>query len=322
MKMLTVFALCVLVAAATSCTDKPTNQSDKQPVAAAPAAPANAQQPTPTPSTPAKPDPAPVKPTPVVSTPVEPAQPAKPVEPKTPPTPVVAAPPAPAAPVVPAAKVGVLDVPMIDAAPKIDGDLDDAAWAKAASTTTFKTGDGADPSVKTKLLVAQDKDTLYVAIVCTEKGGTDKLTVGFKGHDEDGIWQDDSVELFIDPTNKRQSYYQIIVNSKGATWDVYHAEINAPDASWEPKYKTAVKVGKESWVVEYALPLSIFNRTATSGDTWAFNVLRNAQGPGESIYFSPTGGTAHDPAKFGTLSGIKTTWKDRAVEANKPVNKE
>lgn len=40
----------------------------------------------------------------------------------------------------------------------------------------------------------------------------------------------------------------------------------------------------------------------------------------ENIYFNtPVGGTAHVPAKFGTLTGIKTVWKDRAVEPNKPV---
>lgn len=293
MKTLSMLIAGVLIAVGISCAEKPASQPDK------PSTPSTPKSESVSPKT----DPA-AQPAPIV-TPAQPAQPAQPVKPVEHPLPPVTP---------PAGKAGVLDVPVADAAPKIDGVLDDAAWAKAA-TATLRTSEGKVPAVKSRVLVMQDKDHLYVAVECEEKGGAAKIAADTKQHDTSGIWQDDGVELFIDPTNQRKSYYQIIANTAGATWDAYHAESNSPDMSWEPKFTTAAKVGKESWVIEFALPLSMFNHTATSGAAWAFNVQRDGPDVSNEVYFSPLPGSSHDPERFGTLSGIKTVWKDRAVGA-------
>ena len=200
-----------------------------------------------------------------------------------------------------------LKVPLVPgAAPKVDGVLDDAIWKQAAEATDFRLGEGGPAQGKTRLLVARDAQNLYVAVECFEEAkALASLTADAKEHDADAIWQDDDVELFIDPTGQRKSYYQIIANSRGVTWDAFHSEPSSPDTTWEPKYQCAAKVGKASWTVEFALPFTIFDRTKTAADAWPFNVLHGRQAAAETCYWSPVlAASAHTPGRFGTLTAM------------------
>jgi uncharacterized protein with FMN-binding domain len=126
-------------------------------------------------------------------------------------------------------------------------------------------------------------------------------------HDQDGIWEDDAVEVFIDPLNTRESYYQFIVNSKGVSWDAFHDTPGRADKLWQPKSEIQAKVGKESWVVTMALPYASFDCMAKgeSGAEWAFNVAHSRSAANESAYWSPVfAKSSHTPAKFGKLLGM------------------
>jgi hypothetical protein len=111
--------------------------------------------------------------------------------------------------------------------------------------------------------------------------------------------------VFIDPTNKREHYYQFIVNSKGVSWDAYHNEPGQPDKLWEPKCEIQCKVGKESWIATMALPYTIFDRTDKTEVEWAFNVARTRTADSESVYWSPVfASSSHKPERFGKLLGM------------------
>jgi len=209
----------------------------------------------------------------------------------------------------PGRKLTQLKVPQVADPPKIDGILDDVAWKGAAVATDFRLADGREPKGRARLLVAQDAKNLYVAVECFEdETALRALRTRIAEHDGDEIWTDDVVELFLDPTNRRQAYYEIIVNARGITWDAWHAVPNHPDKSWEPRYEAAVKVGRTSWVAEFALPWSMFDRTSDSQAAWAFNVLHFRPSAPELLFWSPVfSRTAHTPENFGTLTGIVHT---------------
>ncbi|MDP6502739.1 MAG: PQQ-binding-like beta-propeller repeat protein, partial [Planctomycetota bacterium] len=124
-------------------------------------------------------------------------------------------------------------------------------------------------------------------------------------HDASEIWADDEMEVFIDPAGERKSYYQIIVNAGGVSWDAFHAAPGQPDTSWEPKYQYKVGVGPRSWILELALPWSIFDRTTKANTEWAFNALIHRRRDAEWLYWSPVfNRTAHTPQNFGELVGM------------------
>ena len=203
-------------------------------------------------------------------------------------------------------KAPQLKVNTISKPPKIDGVLDDKAWREASGATGFRQTQGEQPAAMTRLYVGQDDAALYVAVECFDTPeGIENLRAKVTRHDGAGLYEDDSVELFIDPAGERKSYYQVMVNCRGVTWDAFHSAAGQPDLSWEPKYAVAVTIGKEAWQAELAFPWTAFDRGQKSAADWTFNVLRNCARTGENNYWSPVYcRTAHTPDRFGTLTGI------------------
>ena len=215
-------------------------------------------------------------------------------------------------------KLPEANVALVKDAPKIDGLLDDPAWKDATVITDFKDPEGNPDKAKTRLLLARDDKNFYLAVECFEDADKlKKLVADVKEHNGEGIYNDDSVELFIDPTNHRKSYYHVIINCKNVTWESVHEgdDFSAASNDWAPKYQSATKVGDKSWVVEMAIPFDQFDRTPNAAGDWAFNFLRNrnlADAGMDLVYWSPINGSAHNPSKFGLLKGM-LQWTDRKV---------
>ena len=199
-----------------------------------------------------------------------------------------------------------LNVPWAADVPKIDGRLDDTMWQQAAQVDKFWLGSLQKPAGKTRFLIARDETNLYIAVECFDDAETlGKLVAVVTEHDADAIWSEDCVELFMDPTNARKSYYQIIINSKNVTWDAYHKTAGSPDTAWNPKYESAASVGDTSWIVEFAIPWKAFDLSKESKADWAFNVSRTRTAANELVYWSsPDDTTSHRPDRFGTLTNM------------------
>ena len=200
-------------------------------------------------------------------------------------------------------KLPELKCAVVKTAPKIDGTLDDPAWKEAAVTDTFKLQEGSTAQGKTKLYVMRDEENLYVAIECPDKEDAIKsLKADATEHDQDDVWADDSVELFIDPTHKREHYYQFIINSKGVYWDAYLDQPKEPDKLWQPTCNVKCKVNKENWVMTLSVPFAQFDRTEKSDPEGAFNVAHTRTSESELTYWSPVfSSSSHTPEKFGKL---------------------
>ncbi|MCE9616010.1 MAG: right-handed parallel beta-helix repeat-containing protein [Lentisphaerae bacterium] len=189
--------------------------------------------------------------------------------------------------------------------PKIDGVLDDDAWQTAAIADRFVRVDGTAASGDACLRVTYDETNVYAATECfATPRQLQELKSTATWHDSDDIWDDDEVELFLDPAGGGDSYYQLIVNARGVTWDAYAPRVRASDKSWEPLYTVKTHVGAESWTVEVAIPWSSFSRTAQLTNTWRFECVVG-RSAGEPLYWAPTfGRDTHVPARFGFLRGL------------------
>jgi hypothetical protein len=199
-----------------------------------------------------------------------------------------------------------LNVPWAADVPKIDGKLDDPMWQQAAQADMFWLADKQKSVGKTRFLIARDENNLYIAVECFDDAETlGKLVAVVTQHDAAEIWSEDCVEIFMDPTNLRKSYYQIITNSKNVTWDAYHKTAGSPDMSWNPKYESAASVGDTSWIVEFAIPWKAFELSKESKAEWSFNVSRTRTAANEVAYWSsPDDTTSHRPDRFGTLTNM------------------
>lgn len=192
------------------------------------------------------------------------------------------------------------------APPKIDGVLDDQAWKEASRIEKFFRPYGMESETKCRLYITYDDHNLYLAVECPEpEEQMPKLKAKVTQHNGDRIWEDDSVEFFIDPTGGHGfPYYHIMVNCIGVTSDGFVAGPQKHDISWEPKYQAKAAAGKEGWTLEMALPWECFDRTESSAAEWNFNFFHE-RSIGEKLFWSPVYcETTHTPSAFGRLKGM------------------
>jgi hypothetical protein len=186
------------------------------------------------------------------------------------------------------------------AAPVIDGTLGDAAWQGRRIPGRFVNVDDNEPAkVASAVFVTYDDANIYLAFDLDEpsvKGIVAQATA----HDE-SVWEDDSVEIFLDPANgkKDANYYQFIVNTKGV---VYDGQVG--DSGWDGHAKTAAKVLANKWTVEVQIPLKDLGVTGSPrGQTWLANFCRNRQADGsQHLAWSDVGTDFHNWEAFGHIT--------------------
>jgi len=138
-------------------------------------------------------------------------------------------------------------LPRFDAAPEIDGALDDACWAQAAVLDQFTLPlvDQAAP----KGMVAHlgfDDAGVYLGVRFAEPD-PDGLQKGAEDGSS-GVWKDDCLEVWVRTTSAAGDYDQLIVNAAGA-----RQRVQARGASHEypqPEFPAATAIGYDAWTVE------------------------------------------------------------------------
>jgi hypothetical protein len=189
-------------------------------------------------------------------------------------------------------------VTMCAAAPTIDGDLADPCWKDAQVKGAWvDVYNGKSPAAVTEAFITYDAANVYVAFRCTEP--MMKSVVAANTERDGSVWEDDSVELFLDPSAGKREYYQLIVNPAGTLYDgIGH------DSSWNADAKVVAKKLADGWAAEFAIPLKDLQATVPAkGQTWKANFCRNrlVTGNAEAYAWSDTGEAFHNPDAFGKL---------------------
>jgi hypothetical protein len=196
-------------------------------------------------------------------------------------------------------------------APRIDGVLDDPMWKKFdPAGLVDKSGEAAQ--YKTWMYAGWDEKNLYLALANYEPQIA-KLTTGATRRDQSdnpGMWDDDSVEIFICPDPKdRSKCYQWIVNAKGMIWDGSRGISKTRpvvDETWDSRIEVKTKIESNRWVIEVGIPWKDLGIVGPiEGKMIALNVYRNRVCGMPVIYscWSPILGHGHfSPERFGLMS--------------------
>ncbi|HRU06404.1 MAG TPA: DUF6067 family protein, partial [Candidatus Brocadiia bacterium] len=169
------------------------------------------------------------------------------------------------------------------AAPRIDGRLDPAEWARASAFGGFRgllsrKLEPADPAV----LCGYDSQALYLCVIAPLRPGQEPMT---RASTRDGaVHRDDAVEILLSPA-PNAPLRQIIVNAANVLFDRLGADI-----AWNAEWQTAtgrcaadqlppfLRVAESCWVLEAALPFASLQTPAPHpGDTWRVNVCIDGQ---------------------------------------------
>ena len=217
---------------------------------------------------------------------------------------------------------------MVTKAPKIDGKLDDAAWAAAPTTGAFvNTLTGAAVSQKTEAKLLWDKKFLYVGIENADADVWAKLDKR-----DDKLWTEEADEIMIDADGNGRTYIELQVAPNGNVFDTYLPERRKYEDTINPKLKPFAWNSKmiakvrvdgtlnkredqdKGWTAELAIPLedvkgmddkSTLTLPPTPGNVWRINMFRMDVPQGKpqqaSGWSPPMVGDFHALDRFGEL---------------------
>lgn len=200
--------------------------------------------------------------------------------------------------------------------PRIDGDLSE--WSGAARTEAFvNTMSGAQQAPSTTAQLMWDDTALYVAVAVTDP----LLRASGTTHDAH-LWEEDCVELMLDPDGDGLRYLELQVSPRNVVFDTWFDSYRAPQpfghVDWTSGLESAVHLrggldddaADEGYDVEIAIPWSAFTVAGRDGAPpqpgEVFRVqlyLLDAREDGQRGvgWSAPLVGDFHVPARFGRV---------------------
>ncbi len=158
---------------------------------------------------------------------------------------------------------------------KIDGELTEAIWKTADTTSSFWRKfptDGGRPQRKTEARITHDDKFIYFAITAYDSGkafiNSLKRDIGHDGNDGIGI--------ILDPTNQRTNGFFFVVNAFNAQSEdqlPFADDNNGPSWSWDNKWFSATKQYSDKWTAEIAIPFKSI-RYSSEKLLWGMNIVR------------------------------------------------
>ena len=199
----------------------------------------------------------------------------------------------------------------------LDGKLDDKAWSQTTWSSDLKNYNGEGyPDKGTQVKILYDKSYLYFAF----KMADEDLINSYKNRDEP-IYEQDVVEVFLDPDDDQKNYYEFQVSPGQVYFDALfpsYREDLENSKKWNADLKSGVflegtlnKLGDtdKGWVVELAIPFSDLKHAPRtppqSGDKWRMNLFRINKTtealPAFGAWSPPVVGDFHKLDRFGYL---------------------
>ncbi len=198
---------------------------------------------------------------------------------------------------------------------RIDGQLDDAAWAAAPIPSGFTQRfpkDGAPASVVTRFAVLHDDRALYVAVWADDP---EPARIRALLHRRDVDVLADIVAVGIDSYHDRRTAYVFQLNAAGVQRDQIVFDDSRSDDSWDAVWTGDAAIHATGWTAEFRIPLSQLRFTTRDAHVWGFQVIRIVGRTKEEMSWSPWPRSSPEVvSKFGILDGIDHVPATRRVE--------
>lgn len=198
---------------------------------------------------------------------------------------------------------------------KIDGELNEYVWEKAAVANNFteiSPGDNVKPEVETEARIFYDDDYLYFGFICYEN---DMKSVRATISDRDRMYADDWVGPFIDTYGGLKQGFEMYCNPNGIQGDLLWST-NNEDSNFDIIYDSEAKIYDDRWTAEFRIPFKSLRFPDTKNQTWRIHIIRNRpRGARQEIYWASV---SRDNPSFmgqaGILNGIKDVKRGKDIQ--------
>lgn len=172
----------------------------------------------------------------------------------------------------------------------IDGKADEPGWANAAVQTSFTSAEGCpDMPWDTRAKLTWDDQYLYVFASADDPDVHSEFT-----KQDDHLWEQDVIEVFIDADGNRRGYVELQTNPRNTHFDTWFVGTRPNrDDSFDAGLVSQVVVkgtidqrddGDVGWDLELAIPVAAVQGKDPKmkvhvpplpGDTWRLNIVRS-----------------------------------------------
>jgi hypothetical protein len=204
------------------------------------------------------------------------------------------------------------------AAPVIDGKLEDACWRAAPPAGGFRVmNTERAAAAQTTAQFAWDEQALYVGVRCAEPNIASIQTRPLPRDNAD-VFRTDCVEIMLDLTASQNDYFHLAVNASGTLADRACTQGGfVGDMSWDSTATAASAIGADFWSCEFAIPFSGLGISPQVGATWRVNVCREKREPTELSSLAEQG-AFNLASRFVELAGIGTDFSRYCYEIGTP----
>jgi hypothetical protein len=192
----------------------------------------------------------------------------------------------------------------------LDGELNDAAWARAAVLDRFwelSPQDKVEARVRTEARFARDDHALFVAVRAFDPDMS-QLRAPFARRDN-VLRDQDMIVLNVDPVGNRKFAHFFRVNPRGSVGDgLYNEDSGSEDFS--PDFEFEVVTGRfdGGWTAEFRIPFSSLRYGDPPSREWSVMVFRNY--PRDQLYRISTSKLPRDSSCFLCLNEPLTGLSD------------
>jgi hypothetical protein len=200
-----------------------------------------------------------------------------------------------------------------DQAPKIDGELDEAAWQKAAVATDFIQNFpnyGLPSEAKTEVRILYDNSAIYVGAYLYDDPNL--ISRQITARDEEQQKTADYFSVFLDTYDDKQNGFQFLVTSMNVQTDARLGpnlgdnQYNYGDKTWDAVWDSKVSMKPDGWIVEMRIPYLSLRFSKKKIQNWGLQLLRVTKHTNEISYWN-----AVDPNvngfvnQFGELTNLQ-----------------
>jgi Carbohydrate-binding family 9 len=184
-------------------------------------------------------------------------------------------------------------------------DLLHEVWAQCVMLRLADNASGSVPKWGSEVRIGWDGESIHGIFTCQ-----DPDPWATKTKRDDSLWEEEVVEIFLDPFGDGLSYFEIEINPLNTVCDLFVRRVRSglrKDFSWHClALKTATGILPYGWTVGFRIPFeSLGDCHPSRSPVWRGNfarIDRPKEEPRELSAWSPTlTATFHVPQRFGII---------------------
>jgi hypothetical protein len=201
---------------------------------------------------------------------------------------------------------------------KLDGVLDEEAWAKATHVSNFSQRElveNASATERTEVAVVYNAREMVIGVWCFDSRPDQIVATKMKWDFDTGT--DDNFEIIIDTYGDRRNAYFFAVNPNASQADSLIVDNGRKtNSDWNGVWYAAATRTDEGWFAEVKIPFSTLKFSAAAEQTWRINFERNIRHKREQVRWQgwSRDSSIQQVSRAGTLEGLRDLARMRIFE--------